>query len=250
MVDTEVDDAEVHVLVTPDRLFAYVVRADATTERGDPIDSVVTVSEDGATWSRPQPMYDPGFSWWKPVSHGGRHYVAADVMEGDRRVDLLGSADGLKWETISTILSGKFTETALLFLPDDRLLAVTRQGRLSVAPPPYRAWTVVECDHVGGPAAALIGETVLVSGRSSSEVHPDDQPGSTRTALYVLDMENQGRPLRWVMNMPSFWGGDVSYPDFQVLDDRRALFTWYDAQGYERGVAKQADLILATLRLV
>ena len=164
MVDTEVDDAEVHVLVTPDRLFAYGVRADATTERGDPIDSVVTVSEDGATWSRPQPMYDPGFSWWKPVSHGGRHYVAADVMEGDRRVDLLGSADGLKWETISTILSGKFTETALLFLPDDRLLAVTRQGRLSVAPPPYRAWTVVECDHVGGPAAALIGETVLVSG--------------------------------------------------------------------------------------
>lgn len=250
VVDTEVDDAEVHVLVTPERLFAYVVRADATTERGDPIDSVVTISDDGVTWSRPQTIYDPGFSWWKPVSHSGVHYVAADVMVGQRRVDLLRSTDGLRWEPVSTILPGKFTETALTFLPDDRLLAFTRQGRLSMARPPYTEWEAWECHHMGGPAAALVGDTVLVSGRSSTEVHPDDQPGSSRTALYVLDIGNKVQPLRWVMNMPSFWGKDVSYPDFHVLDGRRALMCWYDGQGYEPNVAKQADLLLATLRLV
>ena len=53
----------------------------------------------------------------------------------------------------------------------------------------------------------------------------------------------------WKMNLLTQWGGDLSYPHILALDDRRALIAWYDGQRYEEGVAKQADLLLAILRL-
>ena len=247
-LDTPGDDAEVHMLVTPARLFAYVVRCDAASQRGDPIDTQVSVSDDGHHWSPPQPCYDPTFSWWKPVAHRGRYYVAADIMRGDRRVELLQSTDGIRWQPVSTILQGAFTETSLLFLPDDSLLAFTRQGRLSISKPPYTTWESSPINGLGGPAAALVGDTVLVAGRTSSESFPDDQPGTTRPGIFRLDREQ--KRLRWVTHMPLIWGRDVSYPDFHVLDKRRALIACYDGQGYQRGAAKQADLLLATHRLV
>ena len=51
------------------------------------------------------------------------------------------------------------------------------------------------------------------------------------------------------MNMLTQWGLDESYPHFLRLDDHRALMVWYTGEGYERGVAKQADLLLAHLRI-
>ena len=51
------------------------------------------------------------------------------------------------------------------------------------------------------------------------------------------------------MNILTQWGGDESYPHFLMLDDRCALTVWYTGEAYERGVPKQADLLLATLRV-
>ena len=99
-------------------------------------------------------------------------------MGGRPRLGLLSSSDGLSWEKVSTILEGEYTETALLFLPDDSLLAFTRQGpgpSISHARPPYTQWKVYEGPKMGRPDAVLVGNTILVTGRSYNYVYPDDQ---------------------------------------------------------------------------
>ena len=123
-------------------------------ESSGPAGTLVVYTEDGERWSEPRPAYDPPWSLWKPKTHAGIHYVAADIMEGNPRLDLLESHDGLRWNKVSTILEGEYTETALLFLPDDSLLAFTRQGpgpSISHARPPYSRWKVYEGPKMGRP---------------------------------------------------------------------------------------------------
>ena len=246
VVDTPHDDAEAHLMVTPDRLFVYFPLEDAKNT-GDPIRTMLSQSPDGQSWSPAIPVYKPGFSFWKTTTHKGTYYAAADIMTGNRRVELVRSTDGLDWEKVSTILEGRFTETSLLFLNDDSLLAFTRQGKVSFSRPPYTQWETQAGVPLGGPAAALIGNTILVSGRTSTESYPDDQPGSSRTGLFTFDPVT--KTFRHRMNMLTQWGLDESYPHFLRLDDHRALMVWYTGEGYERGVAKQADLLLAHLRI-
>ena len=245
VVDGPHNDAEAHVLATDKRLFVYVVVDDHT--RDEPLASQVTYTDDGIHWSKPKDVYRPEFSFWKPVTHEGVHYVASDVMHGDRRVELLQSRDGLQWEKVSTIIKGRYTETSLAFLPDDRLLAVIRQGRIAVSRPPYAEWTYHDGTSLGGPALGLAEDVVLVSGRVGTERYPDDQPGDSRTGLFLLDPETMR--LRWQMNMLTQWGADLSYPHFFPLGDNRLLMAWYDGEPYEKGVPKQADIFLATLRV-
>lgn len=245
VVDGPHNDAEAHVLATEERLFAYIVVDDHL--RDEPIASQVTYTDDGVHWSEPKDVYRPEFSFWKPVTHDGVHYVASDVMTGNRRVELLRSRDGLDWQQVSIIIQGRFTETSLAFLRDGRLLAVIRQGRIASSRPPYTEWTVRESPSLGGPAVGLVGNAVVVSGRVGARRYPDDQPGSTRTGLFLLDTETLR--MEWQMNMVTQWGADVSYPHFFALGGNRALMAWYDGEPYEKGVPKQADIFLATLEV-
>ena len=257
-------DVECHLLATPDRLFAYIVQEEPVA--GKPGEfraagTLVVYTEDGERWSEPRPAYDPPWSLWKPKTHAGIHYVAADIMEGNPRLDLLESHDGLRWNKVSTILEGEYTETALLFLPDDSLLAFTRQGpgpSISHARPPYSRWKVYEGPKMGGPDAVLVGNTILVTGRSYNYVYPDDQLIGTapkksiqRTALWTFDMDRMR--VKWKMHMPTQFGGDVSYPHFLVLDDRRVLMLWYDGEGYltadDVRKVQKSDVFLAVLRV-
>ena len=245
VVDGPYNDAEAHILATEDRLFAYIVVDDHL--RDEPIASQVTYTDDGVNWSEPKDVYRPEFSFWKPVTHQGVHYVASDVMTGDRRVELLRSRDGLQWEKASTIIQGRFTETTLAFLQDGRLLAVIRQGRVAASHPPYTEWTVHNSPSLGGPAVGLAREKLLVSGRVGTDNYPDDQPGGSRTGLFLLDLQTLN--MEWQMNMVTQWGADVSYPHFFSLGEDRFLMAWYDGAPYQKGVATQADIFLATLQV-
>ena len=248
IIDSPDNEAEVHVLATPQRLFAYLVMEN--TVSGEVTGSTVIYTDDGVHWSQPQPVYSAGFSVWKPRSHKGVHYVAADVPGDNPRVELLKSSDGLKWEKVSNILQeGKsMTETDLVFLKDSTLLALTRQGRLSRSRPPYTEWTNHNCSFLGGPALCRVGDTVLASGRCTTRRFPDDQPGGAmRTGLFVVDTETM--QLHWQMNLPSQWGGDTAYPHFYALDNRRMLFAWYDGEVWKKDVPRWADIMLAVLRV-
>ena len=264
VLDTqELCDVECHLLATADRLFAYVVQEELVPGAGDsrPAGTLVVYTEDGESWSEPRPAYDPPWSLWKPKTTRGIHYVAADIPGENPRLDLLESRDGLRWNKVSTILEGEYTETALLFLPDDSLLAFTRQGpgpSISLARPPYTQWKVYDGPKMGGPDAVLVGNTILVTGRSYNYVYPDDQLIGTdpkksiqRTALWTFDMDRM--QVKWKMNMPTQHGGDVSYPHFLALDDRRVLMLWYDGEGYltadDVRKVQKSDIFLAVLRV-
>jgi hypothetical protein len=248
VIDGPENEAEVHVLATPQRLFAYLVTEDPVS--GEVTGSMVIYTDDGVQWSEPQSVYSAGFSVWKPRSHEDVHYMAADTLGDDPRVELLSSTDGLKWAKVSNILQvgQKMTETDLVFLRDGTLLALTRQGRLSRSQPPYTEWTNYDCPSLHGPALCRVGDTVLAAGRCSTERYPDDQPGGgSRTGLFVVDTETM--KLHWKMNLLSQWGGDNAYPHLYPLDDRRALLAWYDGERWEEDVRKQADILLAVLRV-
>ena len=198
--------------------------------------------------------------------------MAADIMKGKPRLELLKSTDGLNWGKVSTILDGNYTETALVFLPDDSLLAITRQPGPSIshAYPPYTEWKVYNKEnYIGGIEAARVDDTILVSGRCGTRLvsewtragrfYPDDQllgdcnPKCTqRTALWTLDMDEMR--LKWKMHMVTQLGGDQSYPHFLVLDDHRVLMVWYDGEALinpvPRGEPKRADIFLAVLRIM
>lgn len=247
MIDTPGDDDEVHILTDSDRMVAYIPHEEENSSIGVTSSTLVTQSRDGITWTDPLPAYEEGFSFWKPISREGAHYLAADTAAGGGRVDLLKSADGVNWQKVSTIIEGGFTETALVFLQDHTLAAFIRQGRVALSPPPYVNWTIHEIPPLGGPAAARVGSLILVGGRTSARRFPDDQPGESRTGLFAFDPD--AKKLNWKMNMLTQWGGDESYPHFCRIDQRRALMVWYSGEEYERGVPKQADLLLATLRV-
>ena len=76
---------------------------------------------------------------------------------------------------------------------------------------------------------------------------PTTSQASHAPGLFAFDPG--AKKLRWKMNMLTQWGGDESYPHFCRIDQRRALMVWYSGEEYERGVPKQADLLLATLRV-
>lgn len=241
------DANEAHVLVTPDRLMAYYVMKGHGTPHGKGHRTLVSHTTDGKHWSEPESVYEPDFSFWKPTTHAGVHYVAADIMIGDPRVELLKSQDGINWHRVSTIVNGSYTEVALLFFPDETLLAFIRQGRLMVSHPPYKQWEEFDAPELHGPGAALVGDVILVSGRTFSERFPDDQPGTARTGLFIFDPET--RRFHWQMNMVTHCGGDESYPHFWPIDDRRALMVWYSGEPYDRVEPRPADLLLSTLRV-
>ncbi len=122
------DDRDPQFLVTPRQLFLY-----HSALKGQDLTSFVTATQDGKTWSAPQSVYQPQFTFWKPVAHKGRFYASASKrVEGEdagkeREVHLISSADGLKWEKLSTIRDGNWeSEATLWFAPDEKINAFLR----------------------------------------------------------------------------------------------------------------------------
>ena len=256
-MDTRWDDRDPKLLATSDRLYVFDTCLHGEGYRDASQETLVSYTEDGRTWSAPVSAYQYGYGFWKPKLHAGVYYVAADVDESPPgtapeqrgRVELLRSDDGLHWQPVSVITEGnRCTETALVFLRDGSLLAITRQRLISVSPPPYTDWSRTEANlpfGMPGPAAELIGDTVVVSCRVSRNDFPDDQPGTRRTGLFTLDVESL--TLHWHANLPTQWGGDVSYAGILPTRGGRALVSYYDGQPYAAGARVRSDIMLATI---
>ena len=54
----------------------------------------------------------------------------------------------------------------------------------------------------------------------------------------------------WHTNLPTEWGGDLSYAGILPLDDARFLLSYYDGELYEKGVPKRSDIKLAEIHIV
>lgn len=264
--DTPMDDRDPKFLSTPDRLFIYTVCYDGVDVAN--MKPFVSYTDDGKVWSKPKQVqqngiYKNGYSFWKPKTHKGYHYVAADITKPVKKIELLrsrvGSADeGLNWEWVSDICpasANKCTETSLVFLKNGSLLAITRETKSGAAlaisrftissSPPYTAWKpyVNGPHYFAGPAAELIGDTVVIAARCQNAYYPDDQhPADGRTGLFTFDVERM--TLDWHVNLLTRYGSDQSYAGILPAGNNRALVSYYDGQ-----IGSHSDILLATVTL-
>jgi len=223
-----------------DRLFLYALPNSGVM--ATPEGSVVSISEDGMTWSDFQPVGPSGWLFWRPKSADARTwYVPAYWWDHGESI-LLRSLDGLEWERVSTIYQGEGNdETAVEFLPDGRLLATARlevtpdtlignndaSTLLAVAEPPFERWSYrkSQVTRLDGPVLfSHAGRIFAVARHQAGDRGPLTQLGGMwsrkRTALYEVTTES----LSHLSDLPS--AGDTSYAGV-VLRDGFAYIDYY-----------------------
>ena len=232
--------------------------------------AVETHSDDGVTWSPFQPIGPVRWGFWSVREHDGVHYSAA-YEDGDLRVQLFRSTDGVQWTggpIVYDVSADTPLETELVFMPSGRLLALVRMdgtdleilgsaGRLRTkicwADPPYDTFACpAELNGVrlDGPRAFFWRRRLFVVARKHF-LAPEIRK---RTALYEITGTLDGGPLAI-----SEWGelpsaGDTSYAGVARVDARRVLVTWYsspptDDINWVLGLIGQTDIWQATIDL-
>ena len=259
------DDRDAKFLATPKRLFLYSYPY--------PSDSEVRYTDDGVNWSEPVNAYpgDNGDQFWKPKLYNGTYYVASDY--NNDRVDLLKSSDGLSWEYVGTIMSGRIypyhkpTETAIVFLADGRCLALIRLNGMkaseglsclpgfAISSPPYTSWdlTLGASVRFSGHAVERFGDTIVVATRAELGKKPGqwDYPwtpipvkdGGHRTILCTFNLKTMRLEAHAVL--PSERFRDSSYCGLLPTGTDSALVSWHDGD-----VKFGSDIWLAHIKIV
>jgi hypothetical protein len=223
-----------------------------------------THSADGRHWSPWYQMAPNGWSFWRPVEHGGVFYDAA-YAECDWQVDLFRSTDGIHWEhgpVIYAVPRDTPLETELVFSPSGgRVLALVRtdgdptqiggnEGTVKTvvcwAPKPFNSFNCPQelLDvRLDGPVAWWWSGRLFVLARKQI---PDPQVHK-RTALYELTGNFEGGPLAIHDRgeLPS--AGDTSYAGIAQVDPTHYVTTWYSSDpaqdpGWEQGYAGPTDI--------
>lgn len=172
------DDRDPQLLATKNRLFLY----DPVSAGGNKAWTLMKYTDDGKTWSKPKQIYKPQYVLWRPFDFGGRFYAAGfkgRVSSAQRHAELITSADGLTWASVSTIRAGQGeSEPTVHFLPDGKGVTFLRdvargKGVVLTSEPPYKTWKQGEyTDYLAGQSAYtfrgvhyLISRTVVKSDR-------------------------------------------------------------------------------------
>ncbi len=228
------------------RLFLYALSNEGIF--ATPEGSVVSISDDGRTWSEFQPVGPKGWLFWRPKSPDGRTwYVPAYWWDHGESV-LLRSLDGLAWERVSTIYQGEGNdETAIQFLPDGRLLATARlevtpdtlsgnkdaSTLLAVAETPFERWSYRKSrvTRLDGPVLfSHAGRVFAVARHQDGKRGPLMRLGGVwsrkRTSLYEVTEES----LTHLSDLPS--AGDTSYAGVVLRDG--FLYTDYYTSAIDR----------------
>lgn len=255
--------------VLRDRLFMYfIVYHHPEDKEHGWVETRVTYTDDGETWSEPQRVHERGHNFWRPKVHDGRIYVASDTLiqedgskpdvseesggNADRRIVLLESTDGLAWSEVSTVTRGG-TETSIHFRPDDELWVITRSRWFSRAKPPYKNWDVQrlpEGHGFAGPAVAEINGHVYVAGRYYKL--PRDQGKQHATVIWKYDPAIDSFKVITALPEPGFH--DLSYPAWLTVGDDTYLayyssHRYRETRDFDTKGSPLADIFLAKLIL-
>jgi hypothetical protein len=222
--------------VIGDRLFLYVLLN--VKEDPQPYTTMVTVSQDGATWTPLTGIGHDGWLFWRPRTPDGLTWYCPAYWHHFNRTALFRSSDGLHWEQVSTIAEGGVVnETCLAFLEDgvaitagrmeyskEMLHLITGHARcstlLSRAAPPYDRFEVLaetRLTRLDGPVLFAHRGRVYAVGRSQPHhgrllTRPGAVLARKRTSLYVV----ADGGLRFISDLPS--GGDTSYAGVLLRD--------------------------------
>ncbi len=267
--DRDLRDPHFYTVGT-DLYLKALTRLPVTSERDSNVDTIAVAfkTSDGATWTSAGTLGPTGFSFWRIRALDGTFYSAA-YQDGDQKVALFTSTDGLIWTRgadIYTISEDTPLETELTFLPGTKtLLALVRMdgtdaellgdmGRLRtkvcLAQPPYSSFTCpseISGERFDGPL------TFFVKGRLFMVARKHLQPSlRKRTALFELsgDLENGALTVQEWGELPS--AGDTSYAGGVPLDDHRVLLSWYASdlvrdENWAIALLGETDIWTATL---
>jgi hypothetical protein len=244
--------------VINDRLVLYAL----LNQRFDPepYKTITACSNDGAHWSSFTDVIPEGWLLDRPVTHDQETWFAPAHRIDHGTAVLLRSKDGVHWDTHGTIKSGdRVDETAILFLPDGQLLAVSRVEagggifghpdagtEISRAGTPFQSWASLgrsKATRLDGPALVQHDTQVYAIGRRQLTVSgplrwQGAALGRKRCAIFRVE-ENTGE-LVHLLDLPS--AGDTSYPGVTAVD--RKLFISY----YTNDIHKDPPWVIGMLR--
>lgn len=202
------------------------------------LQSVVSFSNDGITWS-PLQNAGPQDHWlWRVLWHEGYAYSWAYPMgvnsevPADASISLLKSADAIHWEKIASGPPG--SEAASFFDLKGRMFTLLRSENslIGESAPPLDCWRWYRTGYFfGGPNwLPLSNGTVIGGGRL---IHG----GKPLTMLYRFDLERKACTPALVL--PS--GGDCSYPSFVETEGELwvAYYSSHEGTAKERGTRQQ-----------
>ncbi len=204
-------------------------------------------SDDGATWSAPQPIGDANYWLWGVQWHEGAAYSVGygptTSSSSSWNTRLYSSTDGASFGAIVPTLnfgSGP-NETALLFREDDTAVALVRRDSgsqsalVGTSSGDYTQWTWHDTGvRVGGPELIEIPDGRIVAATRLYD-------GGTRTSLSFLDP--QSGSLSEFMQLPS--GGDTSYAGMVWHEDHLWVSYYSSHEGKANIYVAEVD-VLAT----
>ena len=196
----------------------------------------VAFSKDGVTWSAPQGVLAEGEWLWRVTWHKGRAWGVTrygssgkEVANNPRRADLVTSNDGIEWTRVAPFQIPGPDETALRFLDDDTMVALTRRRTVEElnpvawighAKPPYTEWQWAPAAvHVGGPNFIVLPDGRMVAG---GRFYKDAAHKEARTGIGEMTLTG----YKPTLELPS--NGDSSYPGF-VWFQKRLWMLYYSS---------------------
>jgi len=181
-------------------------------------------NKNGKKFSKPNPVeidskIKTKHDWfWKATWHKGISYSAVyQVTDSGTTLQLVKSNNGIEYEFVSNFeLIGNPNETALVFTPDDKMIALIRReggngfGYIGASEYPYEKWELNELGvKLGGPNIITLPNGKLLCG---TREYPPDFKKKMVIGLVQIDGYYQK-----LLSLPS--GGDCSYPGLLIEDD-------------------------------
>lgn len=169
--------------------------------------SRVFFSNNAKHWTSPKKVLEDTHWLWRVTWHKGIAYGVSKYGP-PRKIRLVKSEDGVNWETITELDVPEGDETAVRFLPDDTMVALTRRdiAWIGTSKPPYKDWSWHPSGHfIGGPNVAILPNGVWAAGGRIFE-------GGDATKRHTEIGELTPTGFTPKLRLPS--GGDSSYPGF------------------------------------
>lgn len=220
-----VDLRDPHLSLTPDNRI-MIIAGGSYYPNGEyqSRQSRVFFSKDAAHWTAPQKVVEDGHWLWRVTWFNGTAYGVSKYDANGRQIRLVQSKDGIHWDTVTQLAVPGGDETAVRFLPDGTMVALTRRtwddGNLAwvgTAKPPYKNWSWHPSGHfIGGPNIAILPNGLWVAGGRIFE-----GGDSTKRHTEIGELTPTGFTPK--LRLPS--GGDSSYPGFVWYKDQ--LWTLY-----------------------
>ena len=240
------DDRDPQFLATEKRLFLYNPALE-----GSKLTTFALYTDDGKTWSKPEPVYKPQYILWKPIEHAGQYWSAAHKKDDSkaggkgRDVYLIKSDDGLKWDSVSLVRGGNWeSETTLLF-QGDHAVAFLRskygspQAQILESDAPYTEWKPrpAPINHFSGHSCQTFkGVTYLFSRTMDTTKREAGQ------AIYTYEKDGS---LKLYCVLPA--GGDCAYAE-AVEHGSDMLVSYYSGHETDSPNTK-TNIYLATVPL-